>query len=96
MSIRPRDQGPETKKTKECKYQKLRSGSPKRDLGKNHRKEYPRRRLILLHTTSSFQALSESGSEESIYDYEAEEPSTSKHTVDKTTKAKQRICTSES
>ena len=40
--------------------------------------------------------MSESDSEESIYDYEAEEPSTSKPTVNKNTKVKHRICTSES
>ena len=41
--------------------------------------------------------MSESDSEESIYDYEAEEPSsTSKPTVNKNTKVKQWICTSES
>ena len=40
--------------------------------------------------------MSESDSEESIYDYEAKGPSTSKPTVNKNTKVKQRICASES
>ena len=45
-----------------------------------------------LATYNSFQVLSESDSEESTYDYEAEEPSTSKEN----TKVNHRICTSES
>ena len=45
-----------------------------------------------LATYNSFQVLSESDSEESTYDYEAEEPSTLKEN----TKVNHRICTSES
>ena len=48
-----------------------------------------------LATYNSFQVLSESDSEESTYDYEAEEPSTLKPTVKENTKVNHRICTSE-
>ena len=80
---------------KKCKYRKLRSGSPKRDQGEDLRKEYLRRRLILLHildfTPASKSCLNLTVRNRYMYDYEAEEPSTLKPTVNKNTKAKQRI-----
>ena len=45
---------------------------------------------------ATYNSLSESDSEESIYDYEADEPSTSKLNINKNTKIKLRIWTSES